>query len=248
MSDRLLTTAEAAGFLKVSAASIRRWTDAGLLHASRVGRRQARRLREDDLLAFMEANQGGRMATTSKASPRSVPIQGMAVPIGSHLIQLSSSDRGLTRLVFPFLRDGLSAGQTCIVFSSSRWRELFLGELRRHRVDVDAARRSGVLVLLSPKPRSVDECLLDFEEVLIAASQARPGPIRFVGEALAAVPAHRPLKALVALEHGCAALTKRFPLVMLCPYDCRRVDGQTVLEVLRLHLDTFEHEVGYFLG
>jgi len=44
--ERLLTTREAATFLKVSEASIRRWTDSGLLPARRVGRRRARRLRE----------------------------------------------------------------------------------------------------------------------------------------------------------------------------------------------------------
>ncbi|TMB60947.1 MAG: helix-turn-helix domain-containing protein, partial [Chloroflexi bacterium] len=36
--ERLLTTREAATFLKVSEASIRRWTDSGLLPARRVGR------------------------------------------------------------------------------------------------------------------------------------------------------------------------------------------------------------------
>src|SRR5437868_4286586 len=39
--DRLLTTRDAATFLKVSEASIRRWTDSGLLPAHRVGRRRA---------------------------------------------------------------------------------------------------------------------------------------------------------------------------------------------------------------
>ena len=40
--DSLLNTKEAARFLRVSEASIRRWSDAGLLPARRVGRRRER--------------------------------------------------------------------------------------------------------------------------------------------------------------------------------------------------------------
>src|ERR1700736_2743536 len=59
MSDKLLTTREAARFLRASEASLRRWADAGLLPASRLGHRRARRFKEDDLLRFMGPRQGG---------------------------------------------------------------------------------------------------------------------------------------------------------------------------------------------
>src|SRR3989442_5262216 len=47
-TERLLNTAEAARFLRVSQASIRRWSDSGLLAARRVGRRRERRVNEAD--------------------------------------------------------------------------------------------------------------------------------------------------------------------------------------------------------
>ena len=65
MSEKLLNTAEAAAFLRASQASVRRWADAGLLLASRIGRRGARRFREEDLLRFM----GRSPAATSPAAP-----------------------------------------------------------------------------------------------------------------------------------------------------------------------------------
>src|SRR2546423_10229854 len=54
ISEDLLNTAEAARFLRVSQASIRRWSDSGLLQAQRVGRRRERRFRESDLATFID--------------------------------------------------------------------------------------------------------------------------------------------------------------------------------------------------
>src|SRR2546430_13000195 len=54
ISEDLLNTAEAARFLRVSQASIRRWSDSGLLQAQRVGRRRERRFRESDLATFVD--------------------------------------------------------------------------------------------------------------------------------------------------------------------------------------------------
>src|SRR5256885_5585183 len=53
-TERLLNTAEAARFLRVSQASIRRWSDSGLLAARRVGRRRERRFSEAGLQAFLQ--------------------------------------------------------------------------------------------------------------------------------------------------------------------------------------------------
>src|SRR2546427_3668084 len=61
-TERLLNTAEAARFLRVSQASIRRWSDSGLLAARRVGRRRERRFSEAGLQAFMQQPATARAA------------------------------------------------------------------------------------------------------------------------------------------------------------------------------------------
>src|SRR5256714_14575535 len=53
ISEDLLNTAEAARFLRVSQASVRRWSDSGLLAAKRVGRRRERRFSGRDPQAFI---------------------------------------------------------------------------------------------------------------------------------------------------------------------------------------------------
>src|SRR5256884_9872656 len=106
MSDKLLTTREASTFLRVSEASVRRWADAGILTASRVGRRGARRFREADLLQFMQP--GNRRPTPGAAAARAVVIQGMAVGLGRHPGGFYSSDARRLRGPASVLRGRLS--------------------------------------------------------------------------------------------------------------------------------------------
>src|SRR5205809_7509036 len=79
-AERLLNTAEAARFLRVSQASIRRWSDSGLLAARRVGRRRERRFNEADLQAFMQ-----QPSTTHAAADAStVNVGGARVEVPGH--------------------------------------------------------------------------------------------------------------------------------------------------------------------
>jgi excisionase family DNA binding protein len=52
--EEFLDIRQAAQFLQVSEASLRRWTHSGQLGYLRVGRKRERRFRRADLLAFME--------------------------------------------------------------------------------------------------------------------------------------------------------------------------------------------------
>src|SRR5260370_17340889 len=103
MSDKLLTTREAARFLRASEASLRRWADAGLLPASRLGRRRARRFKEDDLLRFMGPSHGGP-SPPSRGLPRAVALEGMPTRLGSPLASFPSTDTPRLRPRLPFPR------------------------------------------------------------------------------------------------------------------------------------------------
>lgn len=62
-SSPLLTTKEAADFLRVSEASIRRWADAGKLKCYYVGDRGERRFTREDLLAYLKTNKPNNEGT-----------------------------------------------------------------------------------------------------------------------------------------------------------------------------------------
>src|ERR1700682_4283589 len=184
MSDKLLTTREAARFLRASEASLRRWADAGLLPASRVGRRRARRFKEDDLLRFMGPDQGGPSRATTGLQ-RAISLEGMFVALGSHLASFFSTDAGRLRLGLPFLRDGIDSGQACLLFAQPDARQQYVQALQREGVDVAAAERDGLLRMLSVPPLTPEQFIGRLEAVFIDISLRRPGPFRFLGEPVA---------------------------------------------------------------
>src|SRR5947208_7656561 len=153
MSDKLFTTRETSTFLRVSEASVRRWAEAGILPASRVGRRRARRFREADLLQFMQSGRSG--PTPGPGAARAIVIQGMAVALGSHLVSFYSSDAGRLRVAVPFLRDGLMAGQPCLMYTTLPLREHYLKALRGDRVNVEEAISSGLLAFMPIRRQSL---------------------------------------------------------------------------------------------
>jgi excisionase family DNA binding protein len=246
--DRLLTTREAATFLKVSEASIRRWTDSGLLPATRVGRRRARRLREDDLMRFMEAGPGQASAAADVHSPPTMVIQDVVVSMGSHLAAFYTSDAGRLRLGLPMVRDGLLAGQTVVLRASPEVREQYFGALRHEGVDGAEAIRSGMLMLYPEIPGSAAAQVARFEELLTAATRKRPGPVRLLADVLADIEAVGSVAEHLVVEQQIGPLFKRFPVVTICAYDVRAFDGVTVIEALKLHSDIFGPRVGYWLN
>jgi excisionase family DNA binding protein len=247
LSDKLLTTREAAKFLRASEASLRRWADAGLLPASRLGRRRARRFKEDDLLRFMGPNQGGPTPAIT-GLPRVIALEGMAIGLGSHLGSFYSTDGGRLRLGLPFLRDGIRSGQTCVLFARPEARERYVRALQRENVDVKAAERDGLLIMLLVGSLSPEEFTARLETVFVDVMRKRAGPFRFLGDTVAGLKAVQSVKAFLTVEYHCGALSRRFPMVMMCAYDVREFDAPTMLECLKLHHDTFAHELGYFLS
>lgn len=247
MSDKLLTTREAARFLRASEASLRRWADAGLLPASRLGRRRARRFKEDDLLRFMGPSQGGPSPAVTGLR-RAVALEGMSISLGAHLASFYSTDAGRLRLGLPFLRDGIQSGQPSVLFALPDVREHYVRALQRESADIDAAERSGLLIMLPVESLSPEEFIARLERVFIDVMRHRTGPFRFLGDTLAGLSSMGSVAALLNLERQCGALAKRFPVVMLCAYDVREFNGLTMLECMKLHLDTVAYEVGSFLS
>ena len=247
MSDKLLNTREAARFLRASEASLRRWSDAGLLPASRVGRRRARRFKVDDLLRFMGPSQGGPSPAIT-GLPRAIALEGMSIGLGSHLGSFYSNDSGRLRLGLPFLRDGIQSDQPCVLFALPDVREHYVEALQNESVDVGAAQRTGLLITLPVEPLSPEEFIAWLERVFIDVTRHRSGPFRFLGDTPAGLSSVGSVPAFLDMERQIGSLAKRFPVVMLCAYDVREFDGLTLLECLKLHHDTLTYEVGYFLS
>jgi excisionase family DNA binding protein len=245
-STGLLNTKEAAHFLRVSEASIRRWSDAGLLVAQRVGRRRERRFALGDLQRFLEKPKGDSPAAAFELS--AINVGGMLVPLRTHLAPIYSSDLGRLRLSIPFLADGLRAGQPCFLVAAGAMVDIYLEALAAEGIDVASARDSGRLVVIPGPGTSVSDALLNWERLFGKALASGPTVLRVIGEMVCERTVFGSEAAMMAYEEAYELMAKRFPVVTLCQYDAREFDGEIMLRAFKSHPDMFERHMGGFLN
>ncbi|TMD25556.1 MAG: helix-turn-helix domain-containing protein [Chloroflexi bacterium] len=228
----MLNTAEAARFLRVSQASIRRWADSGRLRVSRVGGRRERRFNESDLLAFMERAPAGRAESQ-------VTVGGVAVPVPGHLATFYTSDAGGMRLSVPFLAEGLRLGQPCVLVATeplaSRYLRAFNG-LHRN------------LTVVAFNGGTAGEAIAEWEQKLSEYVAEGATVIRLVGEMKAERTMFKSEEEMLRYEEAFQLMSKRYPVAVLCQYDVREFDGLTLVRALKAHPDMFELRIGAFLN
>jgi transcriptional repressor of dcmA and dcmR len=242
VSGDFVGTQEAARLLGVSEASVRRWSDAGLIPSHRVGRRRERRFARSDVLDLKSAGRHGR----SGSAPE-VVLEGSAIPLHSHLSSFYTSDRGRLRLGLPFLRDGLVAGQSCVLMGNQGVARIYEGELKTEGVSADRALASGRLQLLNPS-RTCEEGLETLERCFSAITRRGGVVIRLLGEAMQVRKEMGSMADFHRFEDALTPLVSRFPVVILCQYDARLLDGPALVTALKGHADNFNHQLGMFLN
>ncbi len=242
MSGDFVGTREAARLLGVSEASVRRWSDSGLLQSHRVGRRSERRF---DRSAVLRLRATGPPAASPSAS--SVLLEGREIPLHSHLSAYSTSDRGRLRLSVPFLRDGLAAGQPCVTVSNRQTARLLEDELKAEGVAVERALETGrlrELELFQTHSQGIET----FERTFAAFTRRGDLVIRVLGEASQNAETLGSIPDLLRFEEMLNSLVRRYPVVMICQYDVRRLQGTDVIDVLKGHADNFDQPLGMFLN
>lgn len=244
-SDVLLNTKEAARLLRVSEASIRRWSDSGLLSARRVGGRRERRFERSVLERFL----GQATAERQPAHATSLRIGGASFPIGGHFAPIYSTDAGALRLTLPFLADGLRAGQTCFLAASGPVLDRYAEALAHEPgVDFDGARQAGRLVVLEWQGATATDVIANWEQLFANALAARPTVLRVAGDMACERPMFPSEAEMMAYEEAYDRMARRFPLVTLCAYDAREFGGETILRMLKAHPDMFQQHLGLFLS
>jgi excisionase family DNA binding protein len=245
VSQELLNTAEAARFLRVSQASIRRWSDAGLLSSRRVGRRRERRFAESDLLQFL--NSTGK--SSLPAQPAAIHVGGIPIPVPGHLATFYSTDAGRLRLTVPFLAEGLRSGQTCFLAASGEILEVYREALRNHDgVDLERAAAGGRYRAVGFDGATVDNAVAFWERNFADVLAHGPSVIRHVGEMVAVRRMFPSEDEMLRFEQAYDVMCRRYPVAVLCQYDVREFDGLAMLRVLKAHPDVFEHRLATFLN
>jgi excisionase family DNA binding protein len=243
--QELLNTAEAARFLRVSQASIRRWSDAGLLSSRRVGRRRERRFAESDLAEFLNRGQKQPLAKREAA----IHVGGVAVPVPGHLATFYSSDPGRMRLTIPFLADGVRFGQPCFLVATDEVLNVYVEALRNQAgPDFDRAASSGQFTAVAFDGATVEKAVAFWEGTFADVLSRGPSVIRHVGEMACVRPLFPSEDEMLRFEEGYEVMCRRFPVSAICQYDVREFDGVAMLRVLKAHPDLFEQRLATFLN
>src|SRR5690349_10148534 len=242
-AEKQLNTREAARFLRVSEASIRRWSDSGILPGVRVGPRRERRFRESDLAAFVERDPAG-------GSPSSAAyVGGVALSVPAHLATLFSSDAGGMRLTIPFFAEGIRRAEPCFLVADGELAQRYLEALAEvEGVDLEAATKGGLFTVVAFSGGTVADAIAQWERNFAAALAGRPTVIRVVGEMVSERTMFASEDEMLRYEEAFEVVSKRYPLVVMCQYDVRRFGGPALLRALKAHPDMFGLRIGPFLN
>lgn len=247
----LLNIKEAATFLNVSEASLRRWTNAGTLSCLRIGAKRERRFRQDDLDDFLENRNA--VDTTQSAKPQpplnsEVVLEGVAIEYGTHICTLYENDLGRTKWSVPFLVDGLNGGDCCFLVGTDATRAEIVEQIEESGIDFAKAEADGQFIQTSGVPDGRAMC--HFVESSIHKAQ-RKGFRRFrlLGDMSWCEALGMSKDELFAYEQQFNRdVGHSYPLVSVCQYDTRDFSGSCVLNALKCHEDTFNLPLSRFLA
>jgi excisionase family DNA binding protein len=247
MSSTLLSTQEAAERLGVSEASVRRWSDRGLLPVRRTGKRGERRFRPEDVDRAAGQFQAARRPGPGRAPQ--VVLGGKTVDVPIHLAAFYDSDAGRVRMTAPFLADGIRAGQPCFLIAQGEELESYLIALdHAPGIDVDSVLASGLLQVVSAPGRTVSEALDYWEKGLWEAIDGKQVElVRAVGEMASEREHFESEQEMLAYEAAFNATSRRFPCAVICQYDVRRFSGPAILAALRAHPDILDVSLNLLL-
>lgn len=242
--SKLLNTAEAASFLRVSEASIRRWADAGTLPSRRVGGRRERRFTESDLVQFL--NRGS--APQAVKPEGALNVGGTSVPVPGHLATFHSSDAGGLRLSVPFLADGLRSGQPCFLAAKDRVLQRYLETMAQQEgLDLSAAIAEGRFKVVALEGTS-ENVILIWEHLFAEALATGAAMFRLVGEMESVRAMFTSEAEMLRFEEAFDVMFKRYSGVALCQYDVRAFGGSAMLRALKAHPDLYALRLGTFLN
>ncbi len=242
--EPLLTLEQAARYLNVSKASLRRWTNDGRLACHRVGARGERRFARSDLDAHLElARREGGRGSRPDASP-AVAVDGV-VPAGQvpHVSTFFRDEDELWALVRPYLLQHVRAGLPILYICDSITVEAFRERLRREGHDPAPLVATGYLRLLTADQAylrtgafSADGMIAFMESAIVELRAAGHRALMLSGEMTWFFSGAPGVDGMWEYETRLNDLMRRYPgVTTVCSYDLRRFDGVAVVEALCSH-------------
>ena len=243
--EPLLTLEQAARYLNVSKASLRRWTNDGRLACHRVGVRQERRFARADLDAHVGRARSPRRRDAFAASLSPMAAMERAARHGEipHVSLYFSDDAELWRLVRPYLLTHLRAGLPIVYICDSVPRETFRERLRSEGYEPEVLEAGGALRLLTAAEAylrtgtfTADGMIAFMEAAILETRTAGFDAAMLSGEMTWYFTGAPGVEEMIEYEARLNGLMRRYPgITIVCSYDLRRFDGPMVVDSLCAH-------------
>ncbi len=249
-NKKLLTINEASELLKVSKASLRRWTNSGRLRCYRVGERHERRFDLDDLTALIgdandrdSAPEHSQLLTPgSRQSKDSAKRRAADIEKHLHICTFYKSPKEQWQLI----RDHFLAhtqARTGVVYLYHGDRDRVINWIKSEGLDAEQLIRQGTLLLLSSAESyylngffNIDQMLEFWKERFSEAKKAGIENLLLTGEmgwANGNIIGH---EQLVPYEAALDNMLELYPWVTaVCQYPVYQISGATVFDNLSCH-------------
>jgi excisionase family DNA binding protein len=220
---KLLTTAEAAEFLKVSEASIRKWSNSGVLKCFRIGGRGERRFFLSDLLDFTEKFEEHEDS--------------------NHISLYFRNETEQLETVIPYLADSLKNGQRVLYVRDRTEEEKLASCLEEKGIRVREHKADGSLCIFHSSEVYLKDGYFDSDRMLAfwesALEESRKMGFKRTfcsGEMTWSLNGLPGVENMMEYERKLNRVTENHPEVtILCQYDMNRLTGSVVIEAISSH-------------
>ena len=220
---KFLTTAEAAKFLRVSEASIRRWSNDGKLKCFRIGGRAERRFLESDILVCIE-----------KFGEKEEP---------NHISFFFRNEKDQMDTVIPILVDYLKSGHRVLYIRDSTEKGKLYRSLEENGINVSDCLEKGSLKIFDSFEVYFKDGCFDMDRVFAFWEDALEESLRMgyskifcSGEMTWYLKQLPGVEKMMEYEEKLNLITDKYPqATVVCQYDLNRLSGSVIIEAVLSH-------------
>lgn len=217
--SKLLTIKEAASYLNVSEMSLRRWTNSGKLKCLRVGRKNERRFREEDLRSYLTGDAPSAIAA-------------LELPEESHVAHFYKGQEEGLEMSLASVKKGLDQGELVVAVVTKKKGNILKTKLHEQGVLVDILEDQQILTVFDGCS-SPDEQIA-FVDRLIGMSERLNG-FRLVGDMVWTLEKKWDVEMLHKLENLTNHQRKNLPAKYVCQYDLKAFSRDEAFLAMQTH-------------
>jgi hypothetical protein len=157
---------------------------------------------------------------------------------GSHICQVFSDDQESMDLIADFVLSGLEDVEKISCFSDTIAQdmlELITKQAGHQLRDSQLSLKSASETYFPDQCFSVSRMLNSLKEFYLSAQAEGFKGARMIGEMPSKVMKEQQVGTILEYEASVSLQLRHYPLIAVCQYDARKFDGETIMQILRLH-------------